>query len=229
MRYHTIKFAPQQTLPKGFKVIFSRHDGFQYCGGEPRVISETFNTKWAARRACLEQGIDEPERFDSMLVKGIGPNRDCWEWAGGRIPTGYGIFCSIKGHVVAHRYAWELSSGEKVPDGLLVLHSCDNPPCCNPDHLSLGDHVENMRQKVERGRTSNKRFRKGDKKNFEKGENNILAKITDNEALFIYKASNDGVLTISELARKFKISKGLVGRIKNGKKWAHVTMPESTT
>lgn len=76
----------------------------------------------------------------------------CWEWQGYRMPFGYGQI-GIEDHKVTtcHRVAWELTNGP-IPDGLLVRHKCDNPPCCNPDHLELGDDFDNMRDAVERGR-----------------------------------------------------------------------------
>lgn len=58
----------------------------------------------------------------------------CRVWQGARLPKGYGVF-GITGHSrYVHRAAWELANGP-VPDGLELHHTCDNPPCCNPDHL----------------------------------------------------------------------------------------------
>ncbi|MFB9187253.1 HNH endonuclease signature motif containing protein [Dactylosporangium sucinum] len=57
--------------------------------------------------------------------------------------------------LLAHRVAWEVANGQPIPDGLQVLHSCDNPPCCNPAHLSIGTQAENMQQMVARGRGRN--------------------------------------------------------------------------
>ncbi len=82
------------------------------------------------------------ERFRSRVdVK--GPD-DCWEWTAGKIPGGYGAVWdnSIGRHRHAHRLAWELANGP-IPDGLWVLHRCDNPPCCNPAHLWLGTQHDN--------------------------------------------------------------------------------------
>lgn len=52
------------------------------------------------------------------------------------------------------RLVWEMHNAEPIPEGMHVLHSCDNPRCINPHHLSVGTHEENMRQKAERGRAS---------------------------------------------------------------------------
>jgi hypothetical protein len=62
-------------------------------------------------------------------------------------------------HMTAHRYAWILKHGEPK-DGLHILHKCDNPPCCNPDHLRLGTHDENMAEMLARGRHNNNGIKK---------------------------------------------------------------------
>ena len=77
---------------------------------------------------------------------------ECWEWQAGRHSRGYGIFY-LTGHtqILAHRLALALATGT-TPEGAYALHSCDNPPCCNPEHLRLGTHSDNMRDRSARGR-----------------------------------------------------------------------------
>lgn len=78
----------------------------------------------------------------------------CWEWAGARKGSqGYGEFGVNRMPATAHRVAWELTHGP-IPDGLFVLHRCDNPPCCNPAHLFLGTHQDNMADRDAKGRVA---------------------------------------------------------------------------
>jgi len=69
----------------------------------------------------------------------------CWHWQGSLDRHGYGQFKTVAhtSPLRAHRIAYEVSKGE-IPIGLHVLHSCNNPSCCNPDHLRLGTHADNM-------------------------------------------------------------------------------------
>lgn len=78
----------------------------------------------------------------------------CWPWMAARKPKGYGVFSRgtrADGLVTSSRMAWELVNGA-IPDGLLVRHACDNPPCCNPEHLCLGTDSENLADAYQRGR-----------------------------------------------------------------------------
>lgn len=80
----------------------------------------------------------------------------CWEWSAGKLSSGYGQFFwgRVDGkdkNIKASRAAWFLLRGS-IPDGLMVLHKCDNKACVNPEHLYLGTHADNMRDSVERQR-----------------------------------------------------------------------------
>ena len=89
------------------------------------------------------------ERFWNKVNKSDG----CWEWSAGRLDSGYGRFRLDGRMLVASRVAYSLTFGA-IPDGLSVLHSCDNPPCVNPKHLRTGTRSENMQEMVARGRNS---------------------------------------------------------------------------
>ena len=89
-------------------------------------------------------------RFERLVDRSAG----CWIWRGAINNKGYGYLSSGKreaGRVLAHRVSWELNNGS-IPDGKIVMHSCDNPPCVNPDHLRLGTQQENQQDMSDKGR-----------------------------------------------------------------------------
>ncbi len=93
------------------------------------------------------------DRFWSKVGK--GGEGDCWEWKAGRFGNGYGHFTTTRAGIQsghrAHRFAWVLATGP-IPEGLCVLHKCDNRPCCNPQHLFLGTDLDNARDRDQKGR-----------------------------------------------------------------------------
>jgi len=111
-------------------------------------------------------------------------------------------------HVVAYR----LLRGE-IPHGLLVCHKCDNPPCCNPDHLFLGTPGDNAKDSVAKGRNAKRR-----------GEDNPLAKLSDEDVRAMRRMySRDGA-TYLQLAASFGVSRANVSMIVRGVTWRHVEM-----
>lgn len=75
----------------------------------------------------------------------------CWEWKRYTTRDGYGRVRLGGFMVLSHRVAFAIGNALD-PDGYLVCHTCDNPPCCNPDHLFLGDDMENSKDKIKKGR-----------------------------------------------------------------------------
>lgn len=97
-----------------------------------------------------------PEIAQALFYIKVGkPTKNgCWEWTGSRHPRGYGMVRIGRRAFVASRVAWTIKNGP-IPEGLFVCHTCDNPPCCNPGHLFIGDYKANARDRQAKGRTKN--------------------------------------------------------------------------
>lgn len=88
-----------------------------------------------------------------LLLNHLQQDGDCMNWDGSTNKSGYGSIRVGATSVLAHRAAYFIHYGE-IPDGMCVCHSCDNPKCCNPNHLFLGSHAENMKDMQGKGRRS---------------------------------------------------------------------------
>lgn len=97
------------------------------------------------------RGVEASERFWAKVER----TADCWEWQGSRDRGGYGSFnaLGVRGSptVLAHRWAYEALVGP-IPEGLVIDHLCENPPCCNPAHMEPVTVAENTRRGFERRR-----------------------------------------------------------------------------
>lgn len=161
------------------------------------------------------------------LHQNAGSDSDCWFWTG---PTrgGYGVLslpapAGTRKTILAHRYAYERSAGP-IPPGMLVMHSCDNPLCVNPRHLSAGTWRDNNEDRSRKGRSGARQFTDEDRRKYSdarRGEKNFTAKLTESQAIEILHAAG----AQSEIARRYKVSKSLVGRIKRGQSWSHLPRP----
>jgi hypothetical protein len=96
-----------------------------------------------------QRNLDIRKVFWSKIDK--RSNNECWPYIHKLCSDGYGRFSIGHKLVFAHRYSYEIFLGCSIPEGKLVLHKCDNPRCCNPAHLYLGDYIDNSRDAWKRG------------------------------------------------------------------------------
>jgi len=137
----------------------------------------------------------------------IGSEDECWPWLGLRLASGYGRFAFRRKILLAHRYVWRVTHGA-IPAGKFVLHRCDNPPCCNPAHLFLGNHDVNMSDMKHKGRACH-------------GTVHWSAKLTPGKVREIRRRLRDGDVQVV-VAKRFGVTQHLVSMIKRRLVWAHV-------
>jgi hypothetical protein len=151
--------------------------------------------------------VSDAERFWRWVK--VGSDSECWEWQGNRSRIGYGSFRYEGCRQQAHRVAWQLKIGV-IPDGLWVLHRCDNPPCCNPAHLFLGDNLINTQDKERKDRGHHPR-----------GSAHCRAVITEATALRIMVAIMHGDQD-KEIATAHSVSRDIVTDIRRYHTWSHL-------
>ncbi len=144
------------------------------------------------------------ERFWEKVEKTDG----CWLWRGHVSPEGYGKIWGGRELGIptgAHRVSYEIHKGE-IPKGMVVMHSCDNRGCCNPDHLSLGTDADNARDKVAKGRHS---F----------GARRYNAKLDDAKVRHIRTSPE---IKTADFVRMYGVSQSVITNARNGVTWRHV-------
>lgn len=143
-----------------------------------------------------------PAHLNQRLV--VDEVSGCWMWTGAKNPTGYGVI-KVKGKQWSvHRYASTLADGE-IPAGVHVLHTCDNPLCCNPAHLRKGSHADNMADKRAKGRTVAP-----------------SAKLTPQQVQEIRSRYAAGGVSYGKLAAEYGISKHNVAMIVKKRIWVKI-------
>lgn len=149
--------------------------------------------------------------YDKTLMS---DEESCWPWLGARNSRGYGSLRIGDAIHSAHRVSYIVHK-EPIPEGMHVIHACDQPSCVNPNHLSLGTHADNMDDRQKKGRTA-------------RGSNNGKSKLTESDVRAIKIMLAEGRLH-TYIAERFPITRRAVGYIASGDTWAHVTLREDTT
>jgi hypothetical protein len=119
----------------------------------PSLLADLAEVKPHSRsgKPLAATDISEADRKRIRKRIPVGSPDECWEWTGVRLPTGYGNIWLNGSKKRSHRIAYALANGF-IPARALVCHSCDNPPCCNPAHLFLGTHKDNVTDCIKKQR-----------------------------------------------------------------------------
>ena len=130
----------------------------------------------------------------------------CWLWERYLTKAGYGQLKFERKTILAHRLSWEIKYGE-IPENLCICHKCDVRSCVNPEHLFIGTHVDNMKDRNMKGRAKGL-----------KGENHNKAKLSNKDVLYIRKNK----LPKKALAKIFKVSNNTIKDIISKRTWKHI-------
>ncbi len=151
----------------------------------------------------------KPIPISVRFWKRVKKTSGCWLWLGTGVPAGYGHMKDAnRRNVYVHRVSWEIHFGP-IPDGLFVLHDCDNPSCVRPDHLFLGTNADNMKDCSRKGRT------KGCCVQSWHGEKSPVSRLTWG-AIREIRSSSD---SLSVLAARYGVTKGSVWKVVKGYTW----------
>ena len=141
------------------------------------------------------------DRFWSKVKK---LDNGCWNWVGSVGGHGYGNFRLGGKCELSHRVAWYLHTGDMPMPKTIIRHKCDNPLCCNPEHLEPGTQTDNMQDMWERGRS-----------NYVGGQRHGMSKVTQGMVNFMRKSG----LRNKELVQISGLSKAQVSKIMLGQSW----------
>jgi len=170
-------------------------------------------------------------RFWSRIDTPAEPDR-CWEWQSTRNDAGYGVLSLCSVYYRVHRIMWALEHGP-IPQGLYVLHDCDNPPCVNPAHLFLGTKSDNSRDMVAKGRnvakTHPELLARGERSpvhqhpELYRGEKHGKHKLTWEQVRTIRRMYAEGGVSQPQLGRIFGVTHVTIGNIVRHKIWREET------
>ena len=156
---------------------------------------------------------DQKERILKRMMSKIKVvDNGCWEWTGNKNQNNYGVMgvSSIDGlkQYKAHRLMYKIKNGD-ISNNFLVCHKCDNPSCCNPDHLFLGTYLDNINDRILKGRTV-------------KGENQGSSKLRSEQINEIRNKYIPKKYTLKRLAKEYGVHHSTIYNVVKRVKWKHI-------
>lgn len=180
------------------------------CGGEVTATTDRLRAGRVRSCGCLRSEMLKKKWADyrARILEQYEVVGTCWEWRGGALNAdGYGEV-KVRGRSVkVHRLSYQRAVGA-IPRGKQVLHHCDNPSCINPEHLWVGTHWDNMRDMAQKGRTG--------------GVAAGHTVLTPKDVREIRSAYVPGKVTYAEIAERYGVSAGTIGRIVNRQTWKNI-------
>lgn len=188
------------------------------------------------------------DKIKSRFLKKIAASPTdlgCLLWTSGKDKNGYGKVTIKTRHLRSHRVAYFIATGID-PINLLVLHTCDVPSCCNPNHLFPGTNEDNMKDKARKGRCNAQsgdnhhsrrnpsRVRRGENhhtklrpETVSRGESRPLSKLKEIDVIAIRSAYASGGVSQAALAARFNVSQSTIQSIITMKIWRHIANPRA--
>lgn len=182
--------------------------------GDP-FLAEPYQVKRGGARYCSRHCANistaRPQTLEERFWRFVNKTASCWLWTGATDRKGYGRITVDGTPLLTHRVSWELANGT-IPDALCVLHNCpggDNPTCCNPAHLFLGNRPDNNADMQKKGR-------------YARGEQSRHSSLTDATVLAIRAEYAAGGVSQRLLAQRHAVSQSVISEIIARKAWTHL-------
>lgn len=142
-----------------------------------------------------------------LLFAHLDRSQNCWVWTGSKNNSGYGSIRIARTSVLAHRAAYFLAHGS-INTNECICHRCDNPACCNPNHLFAASHAENMADMRQKER----------RKNINTREKNGRAVLDSAAVIEIRRMRNEGAV-LKELSARYGVSNSTISRVCRMENW----------
>jgi len=168
--------------------------------------------RYQARKHGFDVPIYKPyelkEKKDFWFWVNVKNKDECWLWLGKLNQWGYGRFYKNGFTAMAHRVAYELTTNKNI-DGLIAMHTCDNPACCNPNHLVMGTHADNQKDKYKKNRQA-------------KGEMMGSSILTNEQVIEARKKYKPHKITYQMLANEYGVCKDTMQKAIRKINWKHL-------
>ena len=176
-----------------------------------KTLSDFDLSKKSHRYLARKAGFDVPKlptnKPKKTFWEQVEKTKDCWFWKGKVDRCGYGIYLINNFCHKSHRYCYEITNNLKIGKQI-AMHTCDTPKCVNPDHIKLGTHVDNQKDKFNKNRQA-------------KGEKIATSKLTQKDVFDARNTYKNEKVTYKQLAAKYGVCKDTMQKAIRGINWSH--------